>query len=161
MKKISRTVRRRRREAKTDYKSRLNLLKSGLPRLVIRKTNKFVTGQIIESEIAQDRVIVSSSSRDLLKKGWPEKNKGSLKSIPAAYLTGLMLGTKYGGGNKLILDIGLHRNRKKSKIYAFLKGASEAGLTINYSEEILPTEKDLLKNEKIGMLIKELKEKLI
>ena len=54
MKKISRTVRRRRREAKTDYKSRLNLLKSGLPRLVIRKTNKFVTGQIIESEIAQD-----------------------------------------------------------------------------------------------------------
>jgi len=75
MKKISRTVRRRRREAKTDYKSRLNLLKSGLPRLVIRKTNKFVTGQIIESEIAQDKVIVSSSSRDLLKKGWPEKNK--------------------------------------------------------------------------------------
>ena len=72
-----------------------------------------------------------------------------------------MLGKKYGGGNKLILDIGLHRNIKKSKIYAFLKGASEAGLAINYSEEILPTEKDLLKNEKIGMLIKKLKEKLI
>jgi large subunit ribosomal protein L18 len=34
--------RRRRREGKTDYSKRINLLKSGAPRIVFRKTNRYL-----------------------------------------------------------------------------------------------------------------------
>ena len=53
-----RIQKRRRRQGKTDYKARLNLLKSGFPRIVVRKTNKYVAVQYIESEDAKDKVIV-------------------------------------------------------------------------------------------------------
>ena len=33
---------RRRREGKTDYKKRLNLLKSELPRFIVRISNKYI-----------------------------------------------------------------------------------------------------------------------
>ncbi|MEM4271506.1 MAG: 50S ribosomal protein L18, partial [Candidatus Pacearchaeota archaeon] len=79
------TPRRRRLEAKTDYKARLELLKSGKPRLVVRKSNKYMTIQIVKSEIAQDKVIVGTTSRILLEKGWPKEKSGSLKSLAAAY----------------------------------------------------------------------------
>jgi len=52
-KKTKRTIRRRRREGKTDYKARLNLLKSGLPRVIIRKTNNYIIlfgKKIVEKE---------------------------------------------------------------------------------------------------------------
>jgi len=85
------TLRRRRKEAKTDYKARLNLLKSNKPRLVIRKTNRYIIAQIVESNLAQDKVIADFSSQDLLEKGWPKEKAGSLKSLQAAYLTGFGL----------------------------------------------------------------------
>ena len=69
------------------------MLKSNKPRLVIRKTNRYILAQIVESEIAQDKTIIKVSSKDLLQKGWPEENKGSLKSLPASYLTGFLIGS--------------------------------------------------------------------
>ena len=149
-----RTIRQRRLKKKTDYKSRLALLKSGKPRLVIRKTNRYILAQIVESDIAKDKVIVSVTSKDLLTKGWPKENAGSLKSLPAAYLTGYILAEKVKeSGKEMILDIGMHRNISQSRIYAVLKGALDAGLKVNHNEKALPTEEQINKNEKFTEII--------
>ena len=88
------TLKRRRKEYKTDYKKRFGLLKSGVPRIVFRKTNKYVSAQYVTSKEAQDKVILGISSKNLIKYGWPEISKGSLKSITASYLTGYLVGKK-------------------------------------------------------------------
>jgi len=137
---------RRRREGKTDYKARLILLKSELPRIVIRKTNKYIIIQYIKSKESKDFVVVGTTSKELLKYGWPKEWKGSLKSIPAAYLTGLLVGKeileKEGEKQKkeieAIFDIGLTRSTKGSRVYAVLKGLIDAGIRIKYKPEILP-----------------------
>ncbi len=144
------TIRRRRLEAKTDYKLRFNLLKSELPRLVIRKTNRYILSQIVVSDIAQDKVLLTISSSDLLSKGWPEDKKGSLKSLAACYLTGILLAKSSKNIVKeVILDIGMHRNIHGSRIYALVKGAKEAGLNINIDESILPTDERIFSNKNI------------
>lgn len=154
-----RTVRRRRLQQKTDYKSRLSLLGSEKKRLVIRKTNRYVISQIVESHIAQDKVIVGLSSRDLLSHGWPEKLKGSLKSLPASYLTGYLLGkmAKEKKISEVILDLGMHRNVHKSRIYAVVKGIVDAGIKIPHSSEILPPIEKIEGNEKFSPIIKSIK----
>lgn len=152
------TPRRRRREAKTDYKSRFNMLKSEKPRLVIRKTNYYIIAQIVESEMAQDKTTTRASSKELLQKGWPKEKRGSLKSLQAAYLTGYLLAKK-SQAKEVILDIGLQRNVSGSRVYATLKGAIEGGLKIQHSSKILPTESRLKDNEKLKDLLK-IKDKL-
>lgn len=129
----------RRIKGKTDYHNRLSLLKGKTPRLVIRKTNKYIILQIIESENAKDKVVCSADTKELLKHGWPEDKKGSLKSLPAAYLAGFLLGKKAKKGMKVILDLGLIPNTKGSRIYAAVKGVADAGLKINYDEKIIPS----------------------
>ena len=154
-----RTVRRRRLQQKTDYKSRLSLLGSEKKRLVVRKTNRYIISQIVESHIAQDKVIVGLSSRDLLSHGWPEKLKGSLKSLPASYLTGYLLGkmAKEKKISEVILDLGMHRNVHKSRIYAVVKGIVDAGIKIPHSSEILPETEKIEGNEKFSPIIKSIK----
>lgn len=149
MRKIGRTLKRRRKEGKTDYKSRLGFLKSGKPRLVFRKTNRYIIGQIVSSNIAQDKVIVSVSSKKLLEKGWPKDHQGSLKSLTACYLTGYMLGKNSKDIKEAIFDIGLQRNVKKSRIYAFLKGFIDAGINVPHNKASLPSLEIINKNEKI------------
>ncbi len=155
---------RRRRVEKTDYKARLALLKSGLPRLAVRKTNRYVIAQIVKSKEAQDAVVCCANSKELLNYGW----SFSLKSIPAAYLTGFLLGTR-AKKNKIkdvILDIGLQRSTKGSRIYAVLKGVIDAGLLAKYSEDVMPSKERLsgkhLKNaERIEEEKNKVKEKMI
>ena len=131
---------RRRREHKTDYKARLSLLKSGMNRLVVRKTNKYIIMQIIGSKEAQDFILCSANSAELLKHGWPDSAKGSLKSIPAAYLTGYLLGVKIKNQKieEAISDTGLIRSTKGSRVYAAIKGAIDAGVKVSCSEDIMP-----------------------
>jgi len=155
------TVRRRRLENKTDYKSRLALLKSGKPRLVIRKTNKYILMQVVESEVAQDKPILTVSSKELLSKGWSKENSGSLKSLPASYLTGFLLGKKLNGKIKnLVLDTGMYRNTGKSRLYSALKGAVDAGLEIPHSKDIFPEEEDLKKDKKIYLIFEKVRKEL-
>jgi len=157
---MTRTLKRRRAEARTDYRTRLTLLKSGKPRLVIRKTNKYIIAQLIESKQAQDFVICGVSSKDLLSKVWPKDAAGSLKSLPAGYLTGFLIGSnKKHKIKEAILDLGMHRNISKSRIYAVVKGAIDAGLSIPCAAEVLPTLEEISKNPKVGKLIS-LKEKM-
>ena len=139
------TIRKRKKQGKTDYKARLTMLKSGMPRIAIRKTNKYINIQYIKSENAKDKVIFTFSSRELLKNGWPKEVKGSLKSISAAYLTGLIAGKKVleEKNDKLILDIGLQRNIHGSRIYAALKGLVDAGAKIPYDEKCFPSDEKI------------------
>ena len=133
-------AKRRRRENKTDYLARKNMLKSEKPRVVFRKTNKYVIAQYVLSKEAKDAVTIGITSKILLKHGWPEANKGSLKSIPASYLTGYFMGKKILK-DKLetpIIDLGMIRTVYKTKVFAFLKGLKDSGLEISCKEEAFP-----------------------
>ena len=153
------TLRKRRKENKTDYKARLGMLKSEKPRLVIRKTNKHIITQIVISEIAQDKVINEVNSKTLLSLGWPKTKQGSLKSLSAAYLTGLLLGSRTDV-KEAILDLGLQRNIHKSRLYAALKGAVESGLTIPHSKEALPTDEMVEGSDELKAIVESVKAKI-
>jgi large subunit ribosomal protein L18 len=137
-----RTIKRRRKENKTDYKARRVLLTSGIPRIVIRRTNKYFIVQAIESEEAQDRVIATITSKDLIKSGWDVKAGGSLKSIPAGYLSGLLMAKKLGKG-KYIIDLGMARTIAGNRVFSVVKGLIDGGLDINADESVFPTEERL------------------
>lgn len=155
---MKRTLKRRRLENKTDYKTRLALLMSEKPRLIIRKTNRYIVVQIVTSSSAQDSVLINMNSKILLENGWPKENAGSLKSLPAAYLTGFFLGRKAKEKIKeAIIDIGMHRNISNSRICAVIKGAIDAGLKIPYKEEMLPSLDYIKKNKKVGFLMDKIK----
>jgi large subunit ribosomal protein L18 len=159
------TPKRRRRENKTDYDIRMKLLKGEIPRVLFRKTNRYILAEYITSEEAQDNVIMGTSSRILLKYGWPEDRVGSLKSIPASYLTGFLFGKKIIE-KKLqtpVLDMGMIRNVSKSKVFSFIKGLIDAGVKIKCKEEFFPSEgringKDLKKD--FSFVFKEVKSKI-
>ena len=130
---------RRRREGKTNYRSRRALVLSRVPRLVVRLSLKHAIVQVIEAESIGDKVLVSAHSNELAKAyGWLS-NRGN---IPSAYLTGLLCGFKAmaNGVDKAFLDIGLHIPSKGTRIFAALKGAVDAGVEVPHSEDILPDE---------------------
>ena len=158
---MTKTQRRRRNEAKTDYKSRFRLLKSSNPRMVVRKSNRYILVQIVLSEIAQDKIFARVSSKELLEKGWPKEKTGSLKSRAAAYLAGFLLAKRLKGEiNECILDIGLNRNVSGSRTYAALKGALDGGLKISCNPEALPSDEMISSDERIRDLIKKIKDKI-
>jgi len=149
----------RRREGKTDYRKRLKLLMSGLPRLVVRKTNKYVIAQVVESKEAKDFTVCYVNSKELSNYGW----KKNFKNVAASYLTGLLIGIKARekGIKKVVPDFGLHRSTKGSKLYAVLKGALEAGLEINCKEEMLPSDERIIQVSKLDKKeFEEIKEKI-
>ena len=135
-------LKRRRLENKTDYGKRISMLKGGIPRVVLRKTNKYIIAEYVTSRNAQDKVETGATSKELLLSGWPEEWSGSLKSTPASYLTGLLFGKKILE-KKLqtpILDIGMTRNIHKNKVFAFLKGLKDSGLNVECEEKYYPDE---------------------
>jgi len=145
--KTTKLVKKRRLKCKTNYTKRIILLKGKCPRLVARKTNKFIILQIVESKNAQDKVIYSVNSKELLNYGWPREKQGSLKSKAAGYLSGLLLGKKAKElKSKIILDSGLIPSTKGSRIYASVKGLADSGLNIKYSEEVVPTHEQIVEN---------------
>lgn len=138
------TQKRRRREGKTDYLKRIKLLKGNLPRIAFRKTNRYIIAQYITSKEARDKVEITINSKHLLKYGWLKDFEGSLKSIPASYLTGLLIGKKIIE-KKLktpIIDFGMHKNLHKTRAYAFIKGIIDSGVKIKHKKEkeIFPSE---------------------
>ena len=129
---------RRRREGKTDYRLRLKLLLSKKPRLVVRKSLNNISAQIISYDEKGDKVLISAHTKELVKMGY----KGHCGNLPAAYLTGLLLGKKAlkEGYEEAILDIGLHGATKGAAVFAILKGTVDAGMDIPHGESILPEE---------------------
>ncbi|MEM2781409.1 MAG: 50S ribosomal protein L18 [Nitrososphaerota archaeon] len=136
---LKRTPPKRRRMGLTNYRKRLKLIKSGLPRLVIRRTNRYVIVQAIQSLAGGDRTLTATVSKELRKLGW----NGGLKNTPAAYLTGFLAGMKMRrlGIKKLVADLGLFS--KASRLYAVIKGIIDAGIEVPVSEDVLPSEERL------------------
>jgi len=185
-----RTMKRRRREHRTDYKARRILLESGIPRIVVRRTNKYFILQAVESSEAQDKVVATVTSKELLKNGWdaggdssnsvsldgsqskiaegsstksmdgsatPETGStgmGSLKSIPAGYLTGILMAKKLKKG-KFIVDLGMARTLKGSRVFAVVKGLIDGGLDISANEKVFPSE-DRLNGEHMKAEVKDM-----
>lgn len=154
---------RRRREAKTDYLARKNMLKSEKPRVVFRKTNKYIIGQYVLSKEAKDEVKIGITSKILLKYGWPEANQGSLKSIPASYLIGYFIGKKIQK-EKLenpIIDLGMIRTVHKTRAFSFIKGLVDSGLDLKTDEKTFPEEERISgENIKSKIDIEKIKSKI-
>ena len=133
---------RRKREGRTDYVRRLSLLKSRLPRLVVRKTNKHLIVQVIEYLPDGDRVLASASTEHLAKHGWSAATGNSA----AAYLTGMLLGKKLLAqkvDKEIIVDIGLQTHKKGSRLYAAVRGVKDAGVAVKCSADVLPGDERL------------------
>jgi len=132
----------RRFQHKTDYEARRYLLSGNTERMVVRKTNRYLIVQIVSSENAQDKVISTTNSRELVKYGFPEAY--SMKNLAAAYLTGYLGASKVMKDiQKTVLDIGMLKSTKGNRLYAVLKGAVDAGMDVPHSEEILPSMEDI------------------
>lgn len=127
---------RRRREGRTDYRRRLGLLKGSRPRAVVRKTQASTIVQFIRSDRTGDKVLASAVAKELREYGW----KGPSGNLVAAYLTGYLAGRRAvtAGVTEALLDIGLHPPSVGSRVFAALKGALDAGVTIPHDEAVLP-----------------------
>ncbi len=138
---------RRRREGKTDYRYRLRLLKSGLPRAVFRRSSRYVTVQIAQFEENGDRILAHSTSMELKKYGWT----GSFSSTPAAYLTAYLTGKKAikKGIKKAVFDMGIYVPSKGCRAFAALRGLVDAGIEIPHGEYQLPDD-SRIKGEHLG-----------
>jgi len=133
---------RRRREGKTDYQMRKALVTSKRPRLVVRGSLRHLSAQIVDAKTTGDKVIVAAHSRELAKTyGW----RSNCGNLPAAYLTGLLCGYRATteGVKEAVLDIGLQTPSKGARVFATLKGVLDAGVSIPYDKEKLPTEERL------------------
>lgn len=129
---------RREREQKTNYKSRIRILNSGLPRLVVRPSNSHILVQVLSYGEDGDRVTSTATSRELAKYGWTHRTG----NLPASYLTGLLCSLKCRGRNigESIVDVGMNTSIGGSRIYAAVKGAIDGGLKIRHDEKMLPPE---------------------
>lgn len=127
---------RRRREGRTDYKARMALIVSRLPRVVARSSLKHTNVQIIEAEPAGDKVVASANSQELKNYGW----QAACGNLPSAYLTGLLCGVRAVAKDvkKAVPDVGLHRPTRGARIFASLKGVIDAGIEIPHDEEKMP-----------------------
>jgi len=129
---------RRRREGKTDYRKRLKLLMSHKPRVVVRRSNKYIRIQLIVADREGDRTFVDMTSKELSGYGY----EGGGKNLTAAYLTGLLFGKKAieAGFKEAILDIGLHTPVHGSRVFAALKGVIDSGMEVPHDPVVFPPE---------------------
>ncbi len=117
---------RRRREAVTDYKRRMKLVRGGFERVVVRRSNRMVIGQVVRYDSRGDMIIARADSKELAEFGWPARANRA-----TAYLTGVLLGRKLNGKKgSYILDIGLARSSPSSIPFAFGKGCVDGGMNI-------------------------------
>ena len=133
---------RRRREGKTDYRKRKAIIVGKSPFLSVRISGRYVYAQLMKPAAGGDTTICSASSKDIASKfGW----KGSTKSIPGAYLTGLYLGRIAGEKDvsKAIVYSGIDRYIHGSRLASVINGARDAGLEVAVDEESLPDESRL------------------
>ncbi len=130
------SVMKRRREGVTNYHKRLKLLKSGLPRLVVRPSNKGILAQVINYAESGDLVVCTVTERSLKKIGLNVDGN----SVPVSYLVGYALGLKCKKKKvkNAILDSGRYNLIKGGRISAVLKGFTDAGVKVPHESSIFP-----------------------
>ena len=138
---------RRKRQGRTYYRKRLRMLMSNKSRFVVRSSLKNFQASVIEYSAKGDKVLFTVDSKALAKLGW----KGDNGNIPSAYLIGALAGKKAleKGIKEAVLDLGFHNSTKGSRRYAALAGAVDAGLSIPFNPEVLPS-KDRISGEHIA-----------
>ena len=152
----------RHREGRTDYRKRLRLLKSRKTRIVVRKSLNNIRIQFVEYSAGGDKILASAISSELVKKyNW----KYSVTATPAAYLTGLLAGTKAKdkGVEDGIIDIGRYRPTSGNKLFAALKGIIDAGIECPHEKEMIPSEDRIVGkhlNKDIAPLVSEIKNQI-
>lgn len=129
---------RRRREGKTDFRRRRNMLRTELPRAVVRNTLRYTIVQFVTYDPKGDLILAAATTKELAKFGW----KGATGNTTSAYLAGYLAGKRALSKevDEAILDIGLASPAKGSKVFAALKGMVDAGVEIPHDEEALPSE---------------------
>ncbi len=147
---------RRIREGRTRYSKRLKFVKSGKPRLVVRRTHNNILAQIVVYHPEADETVVSASTADLKRLGW----KAHGGNLPAAYLVGYLIGRRAvaKGIREAVLDIGFATPVRGTAPFAVLKGAIDAGMEIPHNESAFPDE-SRIRGEHIAKYAAELKEK--
>lgn len=143
----------RNRQRKTNYRKRAALLISRRPFITVKISDQNVTSQVLKATRNGDVVISSAHSRELRNHGW----KGSMNSLPACYLTGLLVGKKSleKGTDTAILYTG--KDPFTTRVAACLKGIVAAGVKVPVSDESLPGD-DRISGEHIAKYAKILKE---
>ena len=158
---------RRKREGRTNYAKRLKMLRAKLPRLIVRKSNKYITVQISEFDPKGDKTLITVHSSELKKENW----KYGRKNTPAAYLTGI-IAAKKAKEKKIenaIFDMGAYAPTKGAKLFAALKGAVDGGLKISFDSKVMPAEKrieglhiaEFLKKPELSRDFAQIKQKLL
>ncbi|AIF84838.1 ribosomal protein L18 [Candidatus Nitrososphaera evergladensis SR1] len=120
---------------KTNYRKRAAVIVGRHSFATVKVTDQNVAAQILKPTPTGDLVIASAHSHELVTKhGW----KGSTNSLPACYLTGLLLGKKAleKGTNKAVLYIG--KDHFTTRVATCAKGIADSGVNIPISEESLP-----------------------
>ena len=115
--------------------------------MVVRPSNKHIIVQFIQANPDGDITLAMAGSKHLQDFGW----KASGGNLSAAYLTGYLAAKRAlkAGITEAILDIGLNPPQSGTRIFAALKGAVDAGLTIPHREEKLP-EQDRVEGKHIA-----------
>jgi large subunit ribosomal protein L18 len=133
------------RQHKTNYRKRAAILIGRHHFITIKVTNQNVLTRLLDPDIKGDKVLATAHSRELVKQGW----SGSLNSLPACYLTGILLGKKCLEKNfdSGVLYTGL--NPFTSRVAACLKGIVDAGMHVPASEDSFP-EQDRLEGNHIA-----------
>lgn len=129
----------RRIRGQTDYLLRLKLLKSKLPRMVVRKSNNGMIVEFVEYKEAGDKILTSARAADLKKFGF-SINKGN---IVASYLTGYLAGKRAllsGFNSECIVDLGLQEVFYGGRLFAAVKGVRDAGVNVKVREDVFPSQ---------------------
>lgn len=130
------------RNGRTNYRKRASLLLSRRRFVTITVSDENVQAQIAYPMAKGDVTITSAHSRELTRFGW----NGSLNSLPACYLTGLLLGKKSLRENvdEAVLYTG--KNPFTSRVAACLKGIIDSGIEVPASDSAFPPEERLVGN---------------
>lgn len=130
------------RNGRTNYRKRAALLLSRRRFVTITVSDENVQAQIAYPLSNGDVTITSSHSRELTRFGW----NGSLNSLPACYLTGLLLGRKSlrKEVDEAVLYTG--KNPFTSRVAACLKGIIDSGMKVPASDSSFPPEERLVGN---------------
>ena len=149
---------RRRRDGKTNYAKRLALVKSGKPRMVVRRSNKNVLVQFITFDPKGDRTMLTVTGQQLSKTyKWPSK-----RNVWTAYLAGLLAGklAHKKGVSDFVLDLGMQTPSKGSLLFAALQGAADAGLKTPFDKDKVPEQKISNPPENLKAMFNEVKGKI-
>tara|TARA_Y100000310_G_C20639276_1_gene792957 strand:- start:711 stop:1208 length:498 start_codon:yes stop_codon:yes gene_type:complete len=144
---------RRKLEGKTNYRKRLEMLKSGKLRLVVRKSLKNMTIQLVEFKVDGDKTVFGLSSKALSKYGWTKYRR----NIPAAYLLGLAFGVEAQkkGLKEAVFDLGLYKSRKGSVLFSVLNGVVDSGMDVHHNKEVFPSAERIIGKHISEEIVKE------